>query len=314
MVEQLKEFKGNKLFVICDSKPAMSTRAANVEQQFWRDHLRTHFQHGKWHEQLKLRFQDIEYVWLKGHAGITENEIVDKAAKKEARCTISVGVENPRSFPEIAVGGMMIERKNDLERAPRVLQGYAVSVMKRVRSKVGKMSIMGAEQWWGHQIPKAPEEIDCSCGKSHPGDFYGIIKECKEWESFRKMAKFEWTNRTGAPFVEEMLWGRIRTGIFKGLEKQYEHGAYKMVGGYLKWWENKLKERKKAHSKNDSHRVFVKRQEDGLVKDCTVRESGKISEQEAELEFPDDNLHGFRVRLKLIEDRAMKRHKIKKGM
>ncbi len=249
---------------------------------------------------------------MKGHVGVVENELVDKAAKKEAKCTTQIGPENPRNFPEIAAKDIMVERKEDLWESPKVLRPFAVGIMRRIKSKMGKMIIMGAEQWWGQQIPKIPEEILCDCGLRHDGDFYGIVSSCRHWSAFRKQAEFEWQNRTGVPFSHELLWARIRASTMRSLEALYERRAFKMVGGYLTWWHVTLRTRKKTQPKF-TYTKLAKEQEGKMVEEHLIYESGKISEKEVEIEIPEENLRSFRARLKSIEKDTARKVEAKGG-
>ncbi len=198
---------------------------------------------------------------------------------------------------------MMLERKVDLEQPNKVLKGFATGLMKRIRTKMGKIIAMGAEQWWGHKIPKDPEWDWCwECETKHMVDFYGTVRQCVAWGAFRQQAKFEWENRTGCAFNEDLLWGRIRQTALKNLEKQQGHQAYRMMGGYLRWWEQTLQKRRERHSKK-RHKFLASKGENQLVQEFVIIESGKISEKEAEYDTSGESLKSFRGRLKQIEQR-----------
>ncbi len=90
------------------------------------------------------------------------------------------------------------------------------------------------------------------------------------------------------------------------LETTYGRQAFKMIGGYLIWWETTLKKEKGKHSK-DTYVRITKQQEETLLDDYVVYESGRITEQDTQLDIKEENLASFRSRLRDIERGAGRR-------
>ena len=161
-------------------------------------------------QQIERKGHSISLHWVKGHAGIIQNEMIDQAAKKEAQIKHreSLFEEKPEMIGDLAVRDKLVESREEIC-YPEWRPDLDKAVMKAARSWMAKRVMAGIEQWRGLRPSWESGAIDdcVHCHKKHKLGFEFFVRKCSSAEGFRKIVQGIWE---GITWNDELLEGRVQ--------------------------------------------------------------------------------------------------------
>ncbi len=200
-------------------------------------------------EQLKKEWKEIRYVHVKGHVGVTPNELCDEKAKGEVdRCRDGNLEEVVLKFGEIKDQGMLIETREQLKKQRKWGKEWEMEIMKETKSHMAKRIQIGAERWQGNELPMFwGKKKKCRwCAKTHGANFFEMVLECDEIEEFRKEVRSKWALVKGMDFCKELFFGRVKKQWWEKVVKRLRgSGKLEAAKKNILWWEKRVRQLRK---------------------------------------------------------------------
>ena len=160
-------------------------------------------------QRISERGRKLRLHWVKAHSGITQNEMIDASAKKEAlnfrRETLFE--EKPLLPGEFTLKGQLVDSRQEID-YDEWRPDLDKSVMKAARSYHARRIFAGVQQWRGLKSNWATGvKGDCVyCHDKHSLAFGIFLQRCRRCRDFRGEIERLWADVT---WDDEFLEGRI---------------------------------------------------------------------------------------------------------
>ena len=166
-------------------------------------------------QRLLLRGRKLCLHWVKAHASVIQNELIDAAAKKEALNfrREKLFEEKPQSLGEFTIQGQLVESRYEIE-YDEWRPDLDKTVMRVARSYHARRIFAGVQQWRGLKSNWAIDVkgVCIYCHDQHVLAFGIFLQKCKRCAGYRKQIGRLWSDVT---WDNELLEGRISHKIIR---------------------------------------------------------------------------------------------------
>ena len=171
---------------------------------------------------LNARGKKLRLHWIKAHNSITQNEMIDAAAKKEALNFRREGLfdEKPQHPGEITLNGQLVDCRQEIE-YEEWRPDLDKTIMKAARSYHARKIFAGVQQWRGLKSNWAMDvKGDCVyCRERHCLAFGVFLRKCKRCREFREQIEKLWSDVT---WDDELFEGRVSHKVVREMEQKRE--------------------------------------------------------------------------------------------
>ena len=171
-------------------------------------------------KRLSERGRKLRLHWVKAHSSITQNDMIDAAAKKEAlnfrRETLFE--EKPLLPGEFTLKGQLVDNRQEIE-SEEWRPDLDKSIMHAARSYHARKIFVGVQQWRGLKSNWATQvKGECVyCHEKHSIAFGLFLQKCRRCHGFRKHIETLWKDVT---WDDELLEGRVSHGVIRELAEK----------------------------------------------------------------------------------------------